>query len=326
MNAFNAVVRMATIGALMMAIAGPVAAQQSYPGKPIRFISPYAPGGGTSIVARIISQKLSESWGQPVIVDNRPGANTMIGAETLVKSAPDGYTIYITAVTHVVVPLLFKPPYDVIKDFAPVATLTRGEFVLVIHPSVPANNLQELIALAKARPGQLNYASTGAGSIQHLGGELFNMIAGVDIRHIPYKGSGPAAADLLGGQVQMFFSPPITVIPYINNGRLKAIAITGEKRKSALPQVPTMAEAGMPGYEVRTWYGILAPAGTPRSIVDKLSTEIARILALPDVTEKLISLGLEPLVSTPAQFATLMKADMDRYAKIVRDAKIKLKY
>ncbi len=311
---------------MLMAIAAPVAAQQDYPSKPIRLISPYAAGGGTSIAARIISQKLSESWGQNVLVDNRPGANTMIGTEALAKSPPDGYTILISAATHVIVPLLFKTPYDVIKDFAPVATLTRGELVLVIHPSVPANNLQELIALAKARPGQLNYASTGAGSIQHLGGELFNIMAGVQIRHIPYKGSGPAATDLLGGQVQMFFSPPITVIQYIKNGRLKPIAITGEKRKSALPQVPTLTEAGMPGYEVRTWYGIFAPSGTPKPIIDKMSTEIARILALPDVVEQLVSLGLEPFISTPEQFATLIKADMDRYARIVKDAKIKLEY
>jgi len=325
MKGFNAVMRMVTLGVLM-AIAGSAGAQQDYPNKPIRLISPYAAGGGTSIAARIISQKLTESWGQQVIVDNRPGANTIIGSEALVKSAPDGYTIMIAAVTHVLVPLMFKTSFDVIKDFAPVATLSRGEFVLVIHPSLPVNNLQELLALAKARPGQLNYASTGAGSPQHLGGELLNILAGVDMRHIPYKGSGPAATDLLGGQVQLFLSPPITVMQYIKSGRLKALAITGEKRKSALPQVPTMAEAGLPGFEVRSWYGIFAPGATPRPIIDKLSAEIGRIVALPDVIEQLVNLGVEPLISTPEQFAAIVKADRDRYAKIVKDAKIKLEY
>ncbi len=325
MKGFNAVMRMVTLGVLM-AIAASAGAQQDYPKKPIRLISPYAAGGGTSIAARIISQKLTESWGQQVIVDNRPGANTIIGSEALVKSAPDGYTIMIAAVTHVLVPLMFKTSFDVIKDFAPVATLSRGEFVLVIHPSLPVNNLQELLALAKARPGQLNYASTGAGSPQHLGGELLNILAGVDMRHIPYKGSGPAATDLLGGQVQLFLSPPITVMQYIKSGRLKALAITGEKRKSALPQVPTMAEAGLPGFEVRSWYGIFAPGATPRPIIDKLSAEIGRIVALPDVIEQLVNLGVEPLISTPEQFAAIVKADRDRYAKIVKDAKIKLEY
>ncbi len=325
MKGFNAVMRMVTLGVLM-AIAGSAGAQQDYPNKPIRLISPYAAGGGTSIAARIISQKLTESWGQQVIVDNRPGANTIIGSEALVKSAPDGYTIMIAAVTHVLVPLMFKTSFDVIKDFAPVATLSRGEFVLVIHPSLPVNNLQQLLALAKARPGQLNYASTGAGSPQHLGGELLNILAGVDMRHIPYKGSGPAATDLLGGQVQLFLSPPITVMQYIKSGRLKALAITGEKRKSALPQVPTMAEAGLPGFEVRSWYGIFAPGATPRPIIDKLSAEIGRIVALPDVIEQLVNLGVEPLISTPEQFAAIVKADRDRYAKIVKDAKIKLEY
>jgi len=325
MKAFNAMTRM-VMAVVLTAIAASAGAQQDYPSKPIRLISPYAAGGGTSIAARILAQKLTESWGQPVIVDNRPGANTIIGSEALVKSAPDGYTILIAAVTHVLVPLMFKTPFDVIKDFAPVATLTRGEFVLVIHPSLPANSLQELIALAKARPGQLNYASTGAGSPQHLGGELLNILAGVDMRHIPYKGSGPAATDLLGGQVQMFLSPPITVMQYIKSGRLKALAITGEKRKPALPQVPTFTEAGLPGFEVRSWYGIFAPAATPRPIIDKMSTEIGRIVALPDVIEQFVNLGVEPLISTPEQFAAMVKADRDRYAKIVKDAKIKLEY
>ena len=297
--------------ATLVALAGStVAAQQSYPSKPIRFISRNAPGGGTSIVARLVGQKLTESWGQPVIVDNRPGGNTNIGNEALVKAPPDGYTIMITGVTHVLVPLLLPSPYDVIDDFAPVTTLTSGEFVLVLHPSVRANSLIELIALARTSPGKLNYASTGGGSIQHLGNEWFNVLAGVKMQHIPYKGSAPAVTDLLGGQVQLFFSPPISVISHIKVGKLKAIATTGQARLSALPQVPTVTEAGLPGFDLRTWYGVFAPAATSKAIIDRLASEMGRIVAMPDIREKLLSQGLESFVSTPDQFAMLLKSDM----------------
>jgi len=311
--------------AMLTALHGLANAQEAYPSKPIRFIIPFTPGGSTSVLARLIGQKLSESWGQQVIVDNRPGGNTIIGSEALVKSAPDGYTILQVTPFHVTNPHLFpKLPYDPIKDFAPVATLVVSEFVLVLNPGVPANDLRELIALAKSKPGQLNYASTGNGGATHLASEFFNIMAGVKVQHIPYKGTVPALTDVIGGQVQMLFAIPIIAIPHINSGKLKAIAISGEKRWSAIAQVPTFTEAGLPNFDVKAWYGVLAPAETPKEIVNKLSAEIARILALPDIKEKLLGQGMDPFVSTPEQFAALIKADLAKYARIIKAANIKI--
>ncbi|MFH0794969.1 MAG: tripartite tricarboxylate transporter substrate binding protein [bacterium] len=320
----TAVSRILTAGVLV-AFAGSAAAQQAYPNKLIRCIVPYAPGGGASNMARFIGQKLAESLGQQVIIDNRPGGNTIIGGEALVRSPPDGYTIMLTTNAHVINPNLFRNlPYDPIKDFAPVATVYSSELALALHPSVPANNLQEFIALAKSMQGRLNYASTGNGSPNQLANELFNMMVGVKMQHIPYKGSGQAIADLLGGQVQLYFTPPLPAVPFIKVGKLKAIAVSGETRLPTLPQVPTFTEAGLPGFDVRIWYGVLAPAGTPKDIIDKLSTEIGRILAMRDIKEKLIGLGVEPLISTPDQFAAMMKADLTLFAKIIKAANIKL--
>lgn len=308
-----------------MAFAGFAAAQQPYPNKPIRFILPFAPGGSTSILARLIGQKFTESWGQQVIVDNRPGGNTVIGTEALARSAPDGYTIIMVSSSHAInANLSLYTPYDPIKDFAPVATVASNEQLLVLHPSITATNLQELIALAKSKPGQLNYASAGTGGVLHLAGEMFSIMAGVKLNHIPYKGTGHALSDLLGGQVQLYFSPPINLLPQIKAGKLKAIAISGQSRLSALPQVPTFSEAGLPGFDAKFWQGVLAPAGTPKPIVDKLSSEIARILAMPDISEKLASQGAAPFISTPEQFAALIKADMARYAHVIKTANIKL--
>ncbi len=322
MKVFNTIARMLTAAALVAA-AGSVAAQQAYPNKPIRFITPYPAGGSTSVLARLIGQKMTESWGQQVLVDSRGGGNTIIGTEALAKSAPDGYTISMVD-PHIVVNASLYPklPYDSVKDFAPVATLISYENFLVLNPSVPANNLQELIALAKSRPGKLNYASSGV--TMQLRSELFNILAGTQIQHIPYKGGGPAITDLLGGQVQMSFAVPTNVISHVKNGKLKGIAVSGKSRLSALPQVPTFTEAGLPGYNVTSWYGVVAPAGTPKEIVDKLSAEIARILALSDIKEKLDSIGFEPYISTPNEFAALMKAEMAKYAKIIKTANIKL--
>ena len=325
MKGFNVVMRMVTLG-VMMVIAGSVAAQQAFPSKPIRFIVPFPPGGSTDPVARLVGQKMTESWSQPVIVDNRPGGNTVIGTEALVKSAPDGYTILLVAPsTHVVNSLLLRNlPYDSMNDFAPVATLTRSEYILAFNPSVPADNLQELVALAKSKPGELNYASSGSGTGTHLAGELFNMVAGVKIQHIPYKGSGPAVTDLIGGQVQMYLCSPAVAIPHIKSGRLKAIAVSGETRMTALPQVLTFAESGLPGFDATTWYGVLAPAGTPKPIINKLSSEMAKIVVMPDIKDKLVSQGMGPFHSGPEQFAALMKADMTRFAKVIKAANIKL--
>jgi tripartite-type tricarboxylate transporter receptor subunit TctC len=312
-----------TVAGLMI-LSGTAAAQQPYPSKPIRFIVPYAPGGSSDLLARLLAPRFTESWGQPVIVDNRPGANTMIGTQALTKAAPDGYTILMMAIAHTIIPNLLPTPYDPIKDFAPIGTVGRGELVLVLHPSVPANKLQELVALAKAKPGQLNYASASTGGPLHLAGELFNMLGGVKTQHIPYKGSGPAMTDLLGGHVHMMFSPPSDSIAHIRSGKLRALAISGNARAPTLPQVPTFAEAGMPGFTAKNWFGVLAPVGTPKPIIDKLSAEIARVLALPDVREKLLGQGMDPYISTPGEFAALLKSDFALYGKIIKSANIKL--
>lgn len=323
MKVFNAAVRTVFLGVLM-AIAGPVAAQQVYPNKPIRLIVPYPPGGSNNVLARLIGQKLTENAGQPVAVDNRPGGNTVIGSEAMVKSAPDGYTLMLTSITHVINPNLYPDvPYDAVKDFATVCTVASTEEVLVVHPSLPARNLREFIALAKSKPGQLNYSSSGGGNLNHLAAAMFGIMTGVTMQHIPYKGGGPALTDIIAGQVQLGFQVPVNVIPHIRSGRVRALAITGQTRLASLPQLPTFAEEGLPDFEARAWFGIFAPAGTPNAIIDKLSTEIARILALPDIKEKLAGQGLDPFISTPEQFSALVKADLVRYANVIKAANIK---
>ncbi len=324
MKWFNATVQMVTVGVLV-AMASSVAAQQAYPNKPIRFITPYPPGGGTTVVARLIAQKLTESWGQQVLVDNRGGGNTIIGTEIGAKSPPDGYTISFVDSVLAILPNLYRAlPYDTFRDFAPVATLTRIPFMLVLHPSVPANNLQELVAYAKSRPGQLNYASSGSGGQGHLGLEMFSILTGVKMLHVPYKGGGPALADLLGGQVQLHFNVPINLISHVKSGKLKAIAISGESRLAALPQMPTFKEAGLPNLDVSYWQGVAMPAAAPKPIIDKMSTEIAKILAMPDIKEKLGSIGAQPFISTPEQFAAMINAETAKYANVVKTANIKI--
>ncbi len=313
------------IASMLVVIAGSATAQQPYPSKPIRLISPYGPGGGNDIMARLIGQKLTESWSQQVIVDNRPGANTMIGTDAVAKSPPDGYTMLLSGInTHLINGLLQPTPYDIISDFAPIATLAKMESIMVLNPSVPAKNLQEFIALAKARPGQLNYATSSTGGAGHLVGELFKIMAGVNIQHVPYKGSAQALADLVGGQVQISILSPVSAIPHIKNGRLKGIAISGEARLPVLPQVPTFAEGGLPGFDAKSCYGILAAARTPKDIVNKLASEIAKIQRMPDFKDKLASQGVEPYILGPDQFAALLKSDMAMYANIIKTANIKL--
>ena len=324
MKTLNAVTRILTVG-LLMAIAASASAQQVYPSKPIRFIVPFPPGGSTDPLARLAAQKMTEAWGQQVIVDNRPGGNTIIGSEAVAKAAPDGYTILLAGIPLVTgISLYPNIPYDAIKDFAPVATIARSEFVLVLNPSVPANNLQEFIALAKSKPGELDYGSSGTGGSLHLAGELFNVIAGVKMQHIPYKGSGPLVSDVIGGQVPVSFQTPIATLAHIKSGRLKAIAVTGAARLQALPQVPTFAEGGLPGYDTNIWYGIVAPAGTPKAIINKMSSEVAKSLATPEVRKNLANQGMEPFISTPDQVAALIKADIAKYAKIIKTANIKI--
>jgi tripartite-type tricarboxylate transporter receptor subunit TctC len=300
-----------TLGALM-ALAASAAAQQDYPNKPIRIITGYAAGGTTSIVARLVGQKLTESWGQQVLVDNRPGGGTIIGTEALAKSPPDGYTLMVVDSVHVLAPLLLKASYDPIKDFAPVATIAATELILLLHPSVPVNTLEEFIAYAKSRPGQLNYATPAIGGSQHLASEVLNFSAGITTQHIPYKGAGPALTGLIGGEVDMYFATTATAAPYIKSGKVKAMATTGKKRSPILPDVPTFDEAGLPNFygQKRAPYGILAPAGTPKPIIDKLSAEIAKYLAQAEFRETLINLGLDPFLATPSEYAEVLKAGL----------------
>jgi len=299
-------------------------AQPVYPTKPVRMIVPFPPGGGNDLLARLIGQKLSEMWGQSVIVDNKPGGNTIVGTEALARATPDGYTLMLTSSSHVIIPSFLNLPFDAIKSFSPVTTVSLSELVLAVNPEVPASNLQQLIALAKAKPDQLNFASGGSGNPNHLAGEMFKTMTGTKMVHVPYKGGGPALNDLVGGQVQMFFVASAVVLPYIKSGRLKALAISGDHRLAALPDVPTFSEAGLANFEVGQWYAILAPAGTPKPIVDKVAADVAKVLALPDVKEKLAAQGMEPFVTTPSQLGELMEKDLARYAKLIKAADIKM--
>jgi tripartite-type tricarboxylate transporter receptor subunit TctC len=313
----------AALAALLLSV---IAAAQQYPVKPVRVITPYSAGGVNDLIGRPVIQKLSESLGQPVIFDNRPGGNTIIGIAAAAKAPPDGYTLLQLSGSYLLATQLLPTPFDAAADLTPVGTVASTEYILVVHPSLPVNSLKELIAFAKARPGQLNYASTGAGGAVHVASELFAMMAGIKIHHIPYKGGSPAMIDLMAGNVHLHFSAPITVVPQINSGRLKAIAIGGEKRTAALPQVPTFTEAGLPGFDLRAWYGWLAPTGTPRPIIDRVSTELARILALPDIRQNLQGQGMEPFVSTPDQMTKLIASDRARFAKIIKTANVRIEH
>lgn len=309
---------------LAFGLAGECWSQSPYPGKPIRIISPNAPGGLTSVLGRMIGEKLTESWGQPALIDSRAGGNGLIGGEVLAKSPPDGHTLMVISSTHIIVPLLIPAPYDPINGFTPIATICATEFLLVLHPSVPAHDLEGFTALARSRPGQLNFASSGSGAMPHLAGELFGAMRGIRMQHVPYKGSAPALTDLLGGQVQLFFSPPKDAIPFVKDGRLKALAVSGDARLPALPDVPTFTESGLAGFEVKTWFALIAPAGVSREVVNKLSTEIARILRTPGFKERLSSQGLDVLISNPDQLVALMKSDTARFSRVIKSANIKL--
>ena len=311
--------------AVLMAFAGVSAAQESYPNKSIHFVIPYPPAGGADPVARLVAQGLSERWGQPVLVENRAGGNTIIAHEFVSKAAPDGYTVLMTANTFAITASLYRLPYDPIKDFVAVATVSKSHYLLVVHPSVPANNLKELIALAKSKPGQLNYGSSATGGTPHLGTELLCIMTGIKMQHVPYKGTGPMTTDLLGGQIQVAFNNAISAaVPLVKSGRLKAIAYTGDKRLPDLPQVPTFAESGMPDFDLITWYAIMTPAGTPKAVTDKISNDMTALLAGQDTIKALEREAQEPFVSTPAQTAALIKSEIAKYAKIIKTANIKL--
>jgi len=297
-----------------------------YPTKPIRIVVPFPPGGATDILARDVAQKLTESWGQQVIVDNRPGAGGNIGSELVAKSAPDGYTLEMGTVgTHAINASLYaKMPYDHVKDFAPVILVAGVPNVLVVNPALPVNSVQELIAYAKANPGKLNFASSGNGTSIHLSGELFKVMAGVQMTHVPYKGSAPALQDLLGGQVQLMFDNLPPSLPQIKAGKLRALGVTTATRSPALPDVPTIAESGLPGFESSSWFGVLAPAGTPPAVIAKLNAEIATWVASPDAKQKLLAIGANAAGGTPDDFAKHIAAETAKWAKVVKESGAKI--
>ncbi|MBI3938796.1 MAG: tripartite tricarboxylate transporter substrate binding protein [Betaproteobacteria bacterium] len=290
----------------------------AYPDKPIRLIVPFAPGGSTDIMGRILAQKITEAWGQQVVVDNRGGAGTVIGTEIAARAAADGYTILLVNIAFAINPGLRKKlPYDPVKHFATVSLLASQPTVLAAHPSVTAKSVKELIELAKARPGQLTFASSGTGGVGHLAGELFKMMTGTKLTHVPYKGGGPAVIDLIAGQVNLALVGLPTSMSHIKAGRMRVLAVTDDKRATALPEVPTIAEAGVPGYEVNNWIGMLVPAGAPKTIVTRHNRELLRILRLPEVKEKLAGQGFELVGSTPERFADYIKAEIRKWAKVI---------
>jgi tripartite-type tricarboxylate transporter receptor subunit TctC len=309
----------------MLAAATAAVAQQSYPSRPVRMVVSWAPGGASDLIARVVGQKLGEQLGQQVVVDNRAGASGAIGTELAAKSAPDGYTLLFGGVTELVLnPQLVKVPYDAVRDFAAVSPLAFGYYVLVVHPSLPARSVNDLVALAKARPGEINYASGGTGSNLALVAELFKTTAGINLTHIPYKGGGPAGMAVISGESQIMFSTIAATLPFVNSNRLVALALTGPKRSSLLPQVPTFAESGVSGMDVGLWFALLAPAATPREIIARLNAEVAKLAAAtPDYRTQLEKLGFEPFTGTPEKFSAFMKAELDTWGKVIKAAGIK---
>jgi tripartite-type tricarboxylate transporter receptor subunit TctC len=307
----------------LLGITASNAMAQAYPNKPIKLIVPFAPGGFTDVVARILGQKLSISLGQPFVIENKAGAGSTIGTDFVAKAAPDGYTLVMVSTTHVISPAIYpKLPYDPIKSFTPVAKLVDSAYVLLVNPKVPANNVAEFIALAKASPDKIHYASSGNGSSQHLMGGMFASMTGVKMKHVPYKGSGGAANDLVAGVVESSFAGVPNAMAQVPAGRLKALAVTTSKRIPQLPDVPTMQEAGVPGYNASVWLGLLAPAGTPKEVVMKLNAEIAKVLSAADTKKELYAAGVEADISSPEALNALMVQELDRWGKVIKDAGI----
>jgi len=306
---------------LMFACANaiPVFAQPQYPVKPLRLIVPYPPGGGTDTLARLLVQKLSEALGQQVVLDNRPGAGANIGVEAAAKSPPDGYTLLLATIANAISASLYtKLNYDLVKDFSSVTLLATTPHMLVVHPSVPARSVKEFVALATARPQQLAYSSSGSGTPSHLAGELFASMTGVRLVHVPYKGGGPSGMALLSGEVSVGFATMPSVIPHVQAGKLRALAVTTAQRSPSFPQLPTISEAGVPGYDAGSWYGLLVPAGTPKEVVARLNAETVKLLKLPEVKERLDSAGFEVLVSTPEEYAAFTRNEIEKWAKVVK--------
>lgn len=306
-----------------MLVSSGFAAAQAFPTKPIRFIAAFPAGGPSDIVARAMAKRMSEVLGQPVIVDNRTGAGGNIGAEAVAKAPPDGYTVLLGGSYVIIAPALYlKPPFDPIRDFAPIGLIVSNQYVLVTHPSVPARSVRDLIKVAKAQPGKLNYASTGPGSPPRLAGELFKSMAGVDMVNISYKGATPALIDMIGGHIDVYFGGISGTLPPIASNKIRPLAVTSTKRSSQLPEIPTVAEAALPGYDITTWFGLLAPAGTPREIINKLNAVIIGIVNEKEMTNYLIGQGVDPVTTTPDQFAAYIKNEVPKFAKIVKAAGI----
>ena len=312
------------LGAVLL-MAAALTHAQSFPVKPVRVITPFTAGSAIDTLARVVGQKLGDTWGQQIVIDNRIGANGIIGTEAAAKAPPDGYTVYLGNISTLAVNphLYLKLPYDALRDFAPVTLAATIPVVLVVHPSLPVKSVRELIALAKAHPGQLNYASGGTGSAQHLPMEMLRVETGINIVHVPYKGLGPAFSDVLGGQVPMMFTGVSNVVPYMKTGRLRVLAIGSPKRSATLPDVPTVAEAGVPGFDFDSWTGYLVPVGTPRELIVKLHADITRTLAASEVRDKLVTLGFDLVGGTPEAFATLIRNDIARFGKLIKAAGIK---
>jgi tripartite-type tricarboxylate transporter receptor subunit TctC len=319
MNIRQIAIALSAIAALA---APPAQAQKNYPTKPIRLIVPFAPGGGTDIVARALSKNLTEVFGQSVVVDNRSGAGGTIGAETTVRAAPDGYTLAMVSGSYGTNAALFKLPYDPINDISPISLIGETGFLVSLHPSVPVKSIKELIALAKAKPNGLNYASTGTGGITHLSTELFDMMAGTKMTHVPYKGTGAALSDLLGGQVQLIFGSMPSMVPQHKSGRLRGIAVTTSKRIAAIPEIPTVGET-VPGYEAVLWYGCWGPKNLPKEIVTRWNQEIAKAMATPELKERMAGEGLEPAGGPPSQLGDMLKREVPKWIKVVKEANIK---
>ena len=310
-------------GILALALLGsaiaPAAWAQQYPDKPVKLVVPYPPGGPTDIVARVVAQKLQDAMGQPFVIENRPGAGGNPGAEAVARSAPDGHTLVVATTAHAINPSLFsKLSYQLMKDFAPVSQLTAGPLVIVANPALPANNVKELIALAKSKNGGLNFGSSGNGQSTHLSAELFSAMAGVKMAHVPYKGSAPALTDVMAGQTDLMFDTMLSAMPHVKAGKLKALAVTSAQRSPVAPDVPTVAEGGLPGYEAIAWNGLLAPAGTPAPVVAKLNAELKKVLESPDVKQRFEAQGFTPMWNTPADYRAFMQAEVDKWAKVVK--------
>ncbi len=317
--------RYAVTGASLVVVLVAMAAHaaETFPSRPIRLISPFAAGGGNDMISRAVAQALTRNLGHSVVVDNRPGANTIIGMELVAKSPPDGYTLIMTGSTVAINATLHANlPYDSLRDFAAVTQIAATPLIVAVHPSLPVAGVRELIALAKARPGELNFPSAGVGNVSHLAGELFNVMAGVRLVHVPYKGSAPATADLLAGRVSVVFNSAFAMLPFVKSGRLRALAVSGRARSALLPAVPTVNEAGVPGYDASTWYGLLAPAATPRAVIERLQAETVKALTADDVRRRLIEDGLEPVGSTPAEFGAYIRTEIAKWARVISVAGI----